>query len=1171
MASNLGDRSALLPIGEMDQVEKANRFHRFVIVFLKYIGSLKLTITLLLMAIFIVLAGTMAQVEKDIWQVTGEYFRTAIAWIDIDIFFPRHWFPQLEPIPGRFPFPGGWLIGAVMAVNLLAAHAYLFRIQARSTRLAMGAVLSLLGILVTWLVIGSGSNMSPGNAGAQDWSTFRLALKWGLGLLWLAGVVALLVMDRSRKGVWSLTCIACLMAAGAFVWISFGGENAIWNDSSLRILWQLIKGAVASLILLAGCWLLFGRRAGVVLIHAGVALIMLGELLVGTQAVEGLMRIEEGQTANYVEIDRSHELAIVDSSDPQEDDVVVVPGSMLVAGRTISHEELPFDIHVLAYFPHSSNHPAHAAKANLANAGLGRFIVAKEEKPVSGTSNEMNLPSAYLKLTEKGSSTSLGTYLVGLAQSYRNIVDRIPVSGKFYDVSLRFKRMYKPYSIRLEDFRHDTYLGTDKARYFSSDIHLVDPSRGEDRKVRIWMNNPLRYGGETFYQSGYATNSETGAQITVLQIVSNQGWMIPYVACMMVGTGMLAHFWMMLIRFLNQRAEKTAKDPLEGVCRLEDRLTAIGSVLLPVIVIFSASGFLILVARPPATTDTEMDLHQFGKLPLVYEGRVKPFDTFARNSLSLLSKKQTFKDASGKTEPAIRWLLDVITESKDSMNHRIFRIEDPDVLHILGLEQRAGLRYALQEFSNRAEEFDRQAERAQKKKQHDRTVFQKKILELSGQLRFFRLIEESFRAVQLRQGHEEEDVPVALEQVEQLVRFQPPLAIPDEDPSSSMPWQPFALASVISKHQMLHGQEPNPAMTAFSAILAAYAAGDAPEFNREVRNYQAILKTSPPAGYHPAKIDFEVFFNQSQPFVWSAFLYVVAFILAALAWLGWSTPLNRSSFWLIGFTVTVHTVALIARMYISGRPPVTNLYSSAVFIGWASVVLGIIIERIHGMGVGNVLASVAGFLSLLVAYFLSRSGDTFAVLEAVLDTQFWLATHVVCITLGYSTTFIAGLLGILYVLRGVFTPSLSQHVGEEMSRMIYGTVCFSIFFSFLGTVLGGLWADDSWGRFWGWDPKENGALIIVLWNALVLHARWDGLVHDRGLAILAIGGNICTAWSWFGTNELGVGKHSYGFTEGVLFAFGIFCASQLAVILIGLLPRRLWWSMRNDSARQMEY
>jgi cytochrome c biogenesis factor len=217
--------------------------------------------------------------------------------------------------------------------------------------------------------------------------------------------------------------------------------------------------------------------------------------------------------------------------------------------------------------------------------------------------------------------------------------------------------------------------------------------------------------------------------------------------------------------------------------------------------------------------------------------------------------------------------------------------------------------------------------------------------------------------------------------------------------------------------------------------------------------------------------------------------------------------------------------------------------------------------------VGNVIAAVGGFLGLAIAIFgLDDGSDTLGVLQAVLDTQFWLATHVVCITLGYATTFMAGGLGLNYILRGVLTPSLSATTAKEMSRMIYGIICFATFFSFVGTVLGGLWADDSWGRFWGWDPKENGALIIVLWNALVLHARWGGMVKERGLAALAVAGNIVTAWSWFGVNELGVGLHSYGFTEGVLLALGLFIVSQLAIIALAALPKNRWWSNRAGHA-----
>jgi hypothetical protein len=113
-------------------------------------------------------------------------------------------------------------------------------------------------------------------------------------------------------------------------------------------------------------------------------------------------------------------------------------------------------------------------------------------------------------------------------------------------------------------------------------------------------------------------------------------------------------------------------------------------------------------------------------------------------------------------------------------------------------------------------------------------------------------------------------------------------------------------------------------------------------------------------------------------------------------------------------------------------------------------------------------------------------------------------------------------------------------------------------------VLGGLWADDSWGRFWGWDPKENGALIIVLWNALVLHARWGGIVKDRGMAVLAVGGGIVTAWSWFGVNLLSVGLHSYGFKSGMGFWLGLFVAACTAIIGLGCAPKELWWSLRRQ-------
>jgi hypothetical protein len=201
--------------------------------------------------------------------------------------------------------------------------------------------------------------------------------------------------------------------------------------------------------------------------------------------------------------------------------------------------------------------------------------------------------------------------------------------------------------------------------------------------------------------------------------------------------------------------------------------------------------------------------------------------------------------------------------------------------------------------------------------------------------------------------------------------------------------------------------------------------------------------------------------------------------------------------------------------------------------------------KIHRNGIGAVAAAGMGFITLVIAQNLAVDGDTMEMMRAVLDTNFWLATHVVAVTTGYASTFVAGFLALIYILRGVFTKTLDEATGKSLARMVYGIVCFATLFSFVGTVLGGIWADQSWGRFWGWDPKENGALIIVLWNAMILHMRWGGMIRERGLIVCAIGGNIVTSWSWFGVNMLGIGLHSYGFTDAAFKWLSLFVASQI--------------------------
>jgi ABC-type transport system involved in cytochrome c biogenesis permease subunit len=556
-----------------------------------------------------------------------------------------------------------------------------------------------------------------------------------------------------------------------------------------------------------------------------------------------------------------------------------------------------------------------------------------------------------------------------------------------------------------------------------------------------------------------------------------------------------------------------------------------------------------------------MAMHAFGRLPVAYQGRVKPFDTLARNSLVIISERQTYRDENGTKHPAIRWLLDVISGSEAAMKHRVFRIPNLELIDALGLPKREHFRYAYEEFQDSLHSMDEEIGRVQATEPSKRDVYDNQLHEFFNKVHLFSLLIKAHRLPALPADHDQ--LVPALRQLVSEYQFleQSPLPFAVPPLSDHEQWRPLMRAAIES----MVAENPNPAIGPLATVLDAWRAGDEVGFNSALAGYQSILAGRPPA--ESSTLDFEVFFNHLEPFYHCSVLYVLAFLLSAFAWMGWSGPLNRTATWLILLTLVVHTFALGARVYISGYPPITNLYGTAVFIGWACVILGLIIEAVYRIGIGNLVASVAGFATLLIAHFLAGDGDTLEMMQAVLDTKFWLATHVVVINLGYSATLFAGGLGVLFILRGVLGSSLDKDLEKTFGRMIYGVLCFALLMSFVGTVLGGLWADDSWGRFWGWDPKENGALLIVLWDALVLHARWGGMIKTRGIAVMAVFGGIVTGWSWFGVNQLGVGLHSYGFTDSVAFWLLVFVASQLGAMGMGMLPRSWWRSARVPGKR----
>ena len=605
---------------------------------------------------------------------------------------------------------------------------------------------------------------------------------------------------------------------------------------------------------------------------------------------------------------------------------------------------------------------------------------------------------------------------------------------------------------------------------------------------------------------------------------------------------------------------------------------------LPWIILVFATLLIASNWMPPKTAKDNFDFSRFGEIPVLVGGRIKPLDTVARNSLLIIHGKQELRLESGKRLSAMQWLTDVLFNTSVADQYPVFVVQNADVLGLFGWEQSDRKYFTFAEFTPFLKQIDEQAAQSDKLEAVQRSAYQSAILNLRNALSLYQRLKNSIQpenaqnfAAELHRFENSvpgaakaareramgenldkrklDDVAAMIQRYERLSEMAYVLAVPPFGQNDQ--WHSVGESLL---HSVGTG-EIHPIVSDYAVIGDAYRADDRMLFNQNTQLVTDWFAKAQPKVTQRAS--FEFLFNRLQPFSQSMTLYVLAFLLACASWLGWSGVLRRSAFYILLVALAIHTFGLVSRMYLQERPPVTNLYSSAIFIGWGAVIVALILERIFKDGIGAACAGAIGFVTLIIAHHLAGSGDTLEMLQAVLDTNIWLATHVVAITTGYSAMFLAGMLAIIYVVRGVFTTSLKKQTADSLARMTYGVVCFATLFSFVGTVLGGIWADQSWGRFWGWDPKENGAVLIVLSCAIILHARWGGFIRQRGLMIMALFGNIVTSFSWFGVNMLGVGLHSYGFMQKAFPWLVGFMISQLALMAVAAMPFEKWRSFRT--------
>ncbi|MEM9020065.1 MAG: cytochrome c biogenesis protein CcsA [Planctomycetota bacterium] len=571
-------------------------------------------------------------------------------------------------------------------------------------------------------------------------------------------------------------------------------------------------------------------------------------------------------------------------------------------------------------------------------------------------------------------------------------------------------------------------------------------------------------------------------------------------------------------------------------------------IALPIVVLTITAGYLarqaVSAAGPGPAPDGQVDYRAIGAIPVSEDGRVKPLDTVARNALLQISGKQSMVDemlleSEDKNEAdrsAIRWLTEILTGRPEARDRAVFRIDDPELLGLIGKTQDDGKYFSINDLAPAAAEIQEQSIAASQKDDEDQTRFEKHLLELAHKVNLYRQLASGLR---------------------------PHLIPPD---SAEQDWEPLWTAASGTGMRINDAASRRAGWATWRDVLIAFQDGNAAEINDAVQAQLALKEGL--ARQDVRKAEFEQWFNAFRPFALGIALYILAGLLGLLTLMlrpvlgpGWYRSLWGAGTAVLALTLALHTGALIARMWLQGRPPVTNLYSSAVVVGWATVLFALAIEMISRLGIASFASSFVGVATLVIAHNLAMDGDTMGVMQAVLDSNFWLGTHVITIILGYAAVFLAGFLAILYIVLGMFTPLLDKKSARLLSGMVYGVTCFALMFSFIGTVLGGIWADQSWGRFWGWDPKENGAIMIVLITAIILHARWGNLLKDRGIMVLAVSGNIITAWSWFGTNLLEVGLHSYGFMDGAMLKLAVFAISQLIFMGVAMaVPMSCWVS-----------
>jgi len=603
--------------------------------------------------------------------------------------------------------------------------------------------------------------------------------------------------------------------------------------------------------------------------------------------------------------------------------------------------------------------------------------------------------------------------------------------------------------------------------------------------------------------------------------------------------------------------------------------------LLSFFVIFSHSAF---------SAPGIKDFSNFKKIPVLDSGRLKPLDTYARSLLTQFSGKDHYEK-----QEASQWLASLFFNPDSTLNDKIFLINSPDIAVALGIPPQQDRRYTPNQLQQAYKMLAQLQEAASKIDEKERSLTENEIMRIFDNINLYADLSRSFTfaypqsdltissaSMKTKLGLPLDQtqfsfIDIALkaneisEMTKDLVNKSSAQYTSDESELLSTTSNLFRISQEYKDlpftviPSSLNGKWLSPwdalstdfsndqtrsLLILFDTMAIAYSQGNDVVFNIAAHQYLENIRgvLSKDDLKKVDKFPLELFYQQNSPFTMSIMFYIFAFIFFVVSFAS-----AKKLWYMLGLLSIFagfipHLIGLIMRIIIMARPPVSSLYETFIFVGLIAVFLGLMIELFNRQWLGIVTAAISGTALLFIANKYSTEGDTLKVLVAVLNSNFWLATHVTTITMGYAATCVGGLLGHIWLVQAMFGKDARSL--DKTYKTTLGILGVALTLTFLGTNLGGIWADQSWGRFWGWDPKENGALMIVLWTALLFHAKVAKMIGDLGLAVGAVIGMMVVMWAWFGVNLLSVGLHSYGFTSGVATSLIIYAIIEILFLLV---------------------